>query len=52
MFMLDLYFSGFSLRRHVDTGSGIHPASYPVGNRGSFPGGKEAGAWSWPLNSI
>jgi len=28
------------------------PASYPKGNRGSFPGGKAAGAWSWPLTSI
>jgi hypothetical protein len=23
-----------------------HPASHPVGTRGSFPGGKAAGAWS------
>jgi hypothetical protein len=23
----------------------------PVGTRGSFPGGKAAGAWSWPLTS-
>jgi hypothetical protein len=22
---------------------------YPMGTRGSFPGGKAAGAWSWPL---
>jgi len=29
-----------------------HPASYPVGTRGSFPGGKAAGAWSWPLTSV
>jgi hypothetical protein len=25
------------------------PASYPMGTMGSFPGGKAAGAWSWPL---
>jgi hypothetical protein len=25
-------------------GSGAHPASYPRGTRGSFPGGKAAGA--------
>jgi hypothetical protein len=25
-------------------GSGTHPASYPMGNRGSFPEGKAAGA--------
>jgi len=28
------------------------PASYPMGTMGSFPGGKAAGAWSWPLTSI
>jgi hypothetical protein len=27
----------------VQTGSGTHPASYPMENRGSFPGGKTAG---------
>jgi hypothetical protein len=36
----------------VQTGSGAHLASYPMGTRGSFPGGKAAGAWSWPLTSI
>jgi len=25
---------------------------YPVGSGGSFPGGKEAGSWSWPHTSI
>jgi len=30
--------------RFVQTGSGAHPASYPVGTSGSFPGGKAAGA--------
>jgi len=24
----------------------------PMGTRGSFPGGKAAGAWSWPLTSM
>jgi hypothetical protein len=28
----------------VKNGSGAHPASYSVGNRGPFPGGKAAGA--------
>jgi hypothetical protein len=28
-----------------------HQVSYPMGTRGPFPGGKEAGAWSWPLTS-
>jgi hypothetical protein len=41
----------FSLHR-VQNGSGAHPASYPMGTRGSFPGGKAAGAWSLPLTSI
>jgi hypothetical protein len=39
-------------RHRVQNGSGAHPASYPMGNRGSFPGGKATGAWSWPLTSI
>jgi hypothetical protein len=42
----------FSLHHRVQNGSGAHPASYPIGSRGSFPGGKAAGAWSWPLASI
>jgi hypothetical protein len=29
-----------------------HPASYPVGSRGPFPGGEAAGTWSWSLTSI
>jgi len=29
----------FSLRHLVQTGSGTHPTSYPVGTRGSFPAG-------------
>jgi hypothetical protein len=32
--------------------TGAHQASYPMGTRGSFPGGKVARAWSWPLTSI
>jgi hypothetical protein len=36
----------------VQTSSETHPASYPMGTGGSFPGGKEAGAWSWPLTSV
>jgi hypothetical protein len=42
----------FSLHHRVQNGSGAHPASYPMGTRGSFPGGKAARAWSWPLTSI
>jgi hypothetical protein len=34
----------FSLHHRVQTGSGTHPTSYPMGTRGSFPGGKAAGA--------
>jgi hypothetical protein len=33
----------FSLHR-IQNGSGAHPASYPIGTRGSFPGGKATGA--------
>jgi hypothetical protein len=31
----------FSSSPCVQTGSGAHPVSYPVGTGGSFPGGKE-----------
>jgi hypothetical protein len=41
----------FSLHHHVHTGSWAHPVSYPMGTRGSFPGGKATGAWSWSLTS-
>jgi len=41
----------FSLLHRAQNGSGVHPASYPVETRGSFPGGKAAGVWSWPLIS-
>jgi hypothetical protein len=34
----------FSLHHRVQTGSGFHPASYRMGTRGSFPGGKAVGA--------
>jgi hypothetical protein len=30
----------FSSSPYVQTGSGAHPASYPMGTRGSFPGDK------------
>jgi hypothetical protein len=34
----------FSLHPRVQTGSEAHPPSYSMGTRGSFPGGKAAGA--------
>jgi hypothetical protein len=34
----------FSLHHRVQNGSGAHPASYPMGTRGSFSGDKAAGA--------
>jgi hypothetical protein len=34
----------FSFHHRVQNGSGAHPASYPMGTRGSFPGSKAAGA--------
>jgi hypothetical protein len=33
----------FSLHHRVQNGSGSHPASYPMGTRGSFPRDKAAG---------
>jgi len=33
-----------SFRHRVQTGSGTHPTSYPMGKAG--------GAWSWPRTSI
>jgi hypothetical protein len=33
----------FSLHCRVQNGSGVHPASYPMGTWGSFPGDKAAG---------
>jgi hypothetical protein len=47
------YVGSFSLDLRVQTGSGAHPASCPVGTRGSYPGGKAAGSWTdhSPLSS-
>jgi hypothetical protein len=42
----------FSILHSVQTGSGVHPTSYPMGTGGFFPGGKAVGAWNWPLTSI
>jgi hypothetical protein len=42
----------FSLHHCIQTGSGAHPASYPVGTGGSFPDGKAAGVWSWQLTPV
>jgi hypothetical protein len=42
----------FSLHHRVQNDSGAHPASYPMGTMGSFPRGKAAKAWSWPLTTI
>jgi hypothetical protein len=41
----------FSLHRSVQTDSGPHPASYPMGTRVSFPGDKADEACTWPLTS-
>jgi hypothetical protein len=38
--------------RRVQNDCGAQPASYSVGTRGTFPGSKAAGAWSWPLTSV
>jgi len=44
--------ANFLLHENVQTGSGAHSASYPMGSGGSFPGGKAARSWSRPLTSI
>jgi hypothetical protein len=36
----------FFFLHFVQTGSGAHPASYPMGTEDLSPGGKVAGAWS------
>jgi hypothetical protein len=36
--------AGNFFHRRVQNGSGAHPASYPMGTRGSLPGDKAAGA--------
>jgi hypothetical protein len=41
----------FSLLHVVQTDSLAQAGSYPMGNNGSFPRGKEAEAWSWPFTS-
>jgi hypothetical protein len=43
----------FSSSLCVQTDSGAHPASCPMGTGGPFPGGKSAAwAWCWPLTPI
>jgi hypothetical protein len=42
----------FSLHHCIQNSSRAHPASYPLGIKGSFPGGEAASAWNWPLTSI
>jgi hypothetical protein len=40
-----------SLHHSVQTGAGVHPASYKMGTGGFFLWGKGAGAWSWPVTA-
>jgi hypothetical protein len=42
----------FFLHQRVQNGSEAHAASCPMCTRASFPGGRAAGAWSWPLTSM
>jgi len=42
----------FSHHYCIQTGCGAHLASYPLSTEGFYPGGAEAGAWSWPLSFI
>jgi hypothetical protein len=41
----------FSLLHSVQTESGVHPASYSMGTRGSFLGGKAAAGHSPPSSA-
>jgi hypothetical protein len=41
----------FSLHHRVQNGSGARPASYPMGTRGSFPGGKATGVRGMKLTT-
>jgi hypothetical protein len=43
--------SRISLLYVIQTCSWAHPASYPMGTGGFFPGGKVVDVWSWPLTS-
>jgi hypothetical protein len=36
----------------IQTDSAAHPASYPMGTEGCFPGVKATGAWIWPFTSF
>jgi len=38
------YSPNYGMDNRVQTGTGAHPASYPMGRGGSFPAGKLAGA--------
>jgi hypothetical protein len=35
--------------RNYQNGYGAHPATYPMGTRGTFPEGKATGTWSFHL---
>jgi len=48
---LSCWYGNFSLLNRVQTNSGAHSASYPMGAGGSFPESKATGAWSWPITS-
>lgn len=41
----------FTLPQNIQTMNGLHPASYSMGNRSSFPVCKVVQAWSGSLNS-
>jgi hypothetical protein len=42
----------FSHRHRVQTGSGAHPASFPIGTGCSYTGSKSAAALGWPVTSL
>ena len=40
------------MRQNIQTGSAAHSDSYSMGTRDSFPMGKVARVWNWPLTAI
>jgi len=44
--------SGIFLFAATSRLTGAQTTSYPMATGGSFPGGKTAGMWIWPLTSI
>jgi hypothetical protein len=42
----------FSILHVVQTDTGVHPASYPVGTGDYLPRGRAASAWGWGPENV